>query len=782
MFKYKSLNVNKTHTTTSPTPSSSTAIAATSHRIFLGTSTATSTSTSSSSATCSLCPLYKNILCLIIGLIIGIRFTDIWFNLQNETTLTTILQTTTTTRTTSSASFPSSSSPTSSSSSLENNDDSLFNTTKVLCWILTNPTNHLTKAIHIRHTWGRRCNKLLFMSTEEDEILSTIKLDVEEGRENLWNKTQMALKYIYDHYIDEAEWFLKADDDTYVILENLRYFLYQYPSEAPIYFGAKFKQFVKQGYMSGGAGYVLSREALKKFALEAYDNPITCPETYQAEDVQLGLCLQNIGVIAGDSRDEEGNERFLPLPVEYLIPEDKTWWYKNYSYYPQKENASCCSSSVITFHYIKPEQFYVLDYFLYNLRIFGISNNFQIPKKLPLTEVTSEELNKFQPIPEPPFESRRMPAEVGSDGSTYSASTHTNVPPGMEKHNVKRKNMLKLKSFSHSALGSLYRNLICLTLGLLIGIRVTSFWYNLQNTSSEISDDYEIYTNSSSLDLDRQTEFLSQYLFNTTRVLCWIMTNPANHMLKAIHIRHTWGKRCNKLLFISTREDEILESVKLDVEEGRHNLWNKTKVALKYIYDHHYDDAEWFLKADDDTYVILENLRYLLYRYSPEIPIYFGAKFKPYVKQGYMSGGAGYVLSKESLRKFALEAYDNPRTCPKIFKSEDVQLGFCLQNIDVIAGDSRDDKGNERFMPLAMEHLIPNDYSKWYRKYSYYPQKKSGSCCSSSAISFHYIEPYQFYVLDYLIYTLKTFATGSKWSYVLPEKFEEDEIIDNIGS
>lgn len=42
----------------------------------------------------------------------------------------------------------------------------------------------------------------------------------------------------------------------------------------------------------------------------------------------------------------------------------------------------------------------------------------------------------------------------------------------------------------------------------------------------------------------------------------------------------------------------------------------------------------------------------MLYPVDPKTPIYFGLRFKPYVKQGYMSGGAGYVLSKEAVKKF----------------------------------------------------------------------------------------------------------------------------------
>ncbi|KAG8222550.1 hypothetical protein J437_LFUL004586, partial [Ladona fulva] len=213
--------------------------------------------------------------------------------------------------------------------------EELWEEVKVLCWVMTKPENHATKAMAVKETWGRRCNSLFFMSSKAGEMGSTWKreprcsfiskrheayfslpavpLNVPEGRNNLWSKTRAAFSYLSakGYLDDKVDWVLKADDDTFVVMENLRYFLTQYNHEETIYVGLHFKKYLKQGFMSGGTGekilerggnlsslsnlvfenkprYVLSRAAAKRFVTEALPGNNSCRNTTQRfEDVEM---------------------------------------------------------------------------------------------------------------------------------------------------------------------------------------------------------------------------------------------------------------------------------------------------------------------------------------------------------------------------------------------------------------------------------------------------------------------------------------------------------------
>ncbi|XP_074653159.1 glycoprotein-N-acetylgalactosamine 3-beta-galactosyltransferase 1-like [Tubulanus polymorphus] len=267
-------------------------------------------------------------------------------------------------------------------------------------------------------------------------------------------------------------------------------------------------------------------------------------------------------------------------------------------------------------------------------------------------------------------------------------------------------------------------------------------------------------------------------LFEKVRVFCWVMTSPMNRDKKAVHVKATWLKRCNGYVFISSEDDLSLPAVKLPgVKEGRRYLWGKTKAAFRYIYQQHLNDYDWFLKADDDTYVIMENLRHLLSFHNNSEPVHFGRQLRSpreRTKQPYMSGGAGYVLSREAVRRLAEHGLGASNKCESIESiPEDFNMGKCLGLIGVVDIDTRDEFQRDRFHPFRPEvHLfkgyLPKDF--WFWKYIVHPSEIGPGCCSDFTISFHYIQPSNMYVIEFFIYHLRPFGISKHYS--LPPNFE----------
>ena len=111
---------------------------------------------------------------------------------------------------------------------------------KVLCFFPSHSLSINSKPVAARDTWGRRCDKLLVVADVKNDSFPAIKMGVPE-KKYLWSKVRDTFVHLHDNYLNKYDWFFKGDDNTYVIVENLKLFVSQYDPNGNWFFGHRFK-------------------------------------------------------------------------------------------------------------------------------------------------------------------------------------------------------------------------------------------------------------------------------------------------------------------------------------------------------------------------------------------------------------------------------------------------------------------------------------------------------------------------------------------------------------
>ncbi|KAG5667528.1 hypothetical protein PVAND_015507 [Polypedilum vanderplanki] len=327
---------------------------------------------------------------------------------------------------------------------------------------------------------------------------------------------------------------------------------------------------------------------------------------------------------------------------------------------------------------------------------------------------------------------------------------------------------------------------ICFICGFCVSVAIyfNCFTFSRQINVHQKFNKHENFTKTTNNHSEKYETNLADFLEKEIRILCWVFTHPDNHKKKVPHVKATWGHKCTKLLFMSTQVDpNNSDIIALPIENGRPHLWNKTKLAMKYVYEHHRNDAEWFMRADDDNFILMENLRYTLAQYRPQMSLYIGHRFAvnmQNVKEGYMAGG-GHIFSKKALEKFVTKIEPKAELCPQgDGEADDLLVGVCLKKFAIFI-DARDRKNQKQIFPVGVEEHMHNrgqDMNYWYWKNLWRKVYQGGlDCCSDLYIGAHYVSPREMFMLEYLVYNVHPFGIEKNLTETLPQKFSMDEII-----
>lgn len=126
----------------------------------------------------------------------------------------------------------------------------------------------------------------------------------------------------------------------------------------------------------------------------------------------------------------------------------------------------------------------------------------------------------------------------------------------------------------------------------------------------------------------------------TPRIFCFIVTAPQYFLTRTKAVNNTWAPRCDRYFFVTeplngNATSELVDFAKRlpiapipNIKSGYNRLTQKSTLAFLFAYEKYFNDCEWFVKADDDTYLFVDHLKMFLSDKNTSRPVTYGYKLR----------------------------------------------------------------------------------------------------------------------------------------------------------
>lgn len=300
----------------------------------------------------------------------------------------------------------------------------LYGHVPVIC-VVFNPESSKNVAAVV-NTWGKHCNQVRFYFTSRQGANKKVVFNetMVENNSQLYDKVRVtevplaqsefglicrAFRQIYKHHrkrvkagLEKSPWVMVSPDNSFVLTENLRFYVAPMNSSAPHYIGHAMK-FWGAVYNWAQAGYAISWAALEAFSRK-FPTDTQCDaggKFWKNGDWYLGKHLATLGIKPIDTRDHIGRGRFNGYSMRKLLVPGGVSSFERYwrdSFFgTSPDGPRCCSNFAVTFAgVLSSSKMYQQDYLHHRLRPFFKGGNLgnQPPKSNMVDKHPSLTLNE----------------------------------------------------------------------------------------------------------------------------------------------------------------------------------------------------------------------------------------------------------------------------------------------------------------------------------------------------------------------------------------------------